>query len=417
MKNFSIYTIVIAICLIFVLNPIVGYWLTASRGFAFYYMVIFDVMLVAIVITAIAYLKFEKKSIFYFLTVSILLFVPALIVAESVYIHFRFTKLSLAEGGDIFEKDLILGFKLKLNANERHFSPDFDAVYVIDEDGLRQGNQSQAVQQTVHVFGDSFTFGFGVDNQETWPELLKQRADQPINVMNYAVIGYGLEQMYLSLERHADRIKQDDIVLFAPISDDLQRNLLAKTHVCMTPLMEPERKHYFPKYEDKTWRAVPLEGECSYFWDSLLGNALWPISLGGIYRSWRLHSMRNELIDNADWLFQEARKIATEKGAEFQVIFLATPEECVTQRHAIDLASLQTPSHSLLDYCPDDVEEARSLRFNHDRHYNVKGHRWAAAAILETLLGLDLVGGRRSASTVDQHDADRDRRLAVAVPQ
>ncbi len=396
MKNFSIYTIIIAICLVIVLNPAVGYWLTASRGFAFYYLVIFDAMLIAIVIMGIAYLKFGKKSFFYIMMASILLFVPGLIAAETVYIHFRFTKLSLAEGGDIFEKDPILGFKLKPNVEERHFSPDFDAVYVTGADGLRQMDQSEAAKQTMHIFGDSFTFGFGVDNQEAWPDVLRQVMDPSINVMNYAVIGYGLEQMYLSLERHKDRIRKGDIVLFAPIADDLQRNLLAKTHVCMTPLIEPETDHAFPKYVDEAWRAVPLEDECSYFWDSLLGNALWPISLGGLYRSWRLRSMGNELIDNADWLFREAHDIAAEKEAAFQVIFLATPEECVTKQHAIDLSGLETPLLSLLGQCPDGVKEARSLRFNHDRHYSAKGHQWAAEATHDALLDLGLIRQNRS---------------------
>lgn len=386
MKNFSTYTIIIAICSILILNPIIGYWLTSSRGFAYIYMIALDAGLIFIAILALLHIKTGKIYLFYGLIASILLMPPALVALEASYLYMRLSRVPNDQGGDIFAKDPILGFKLKPSITERHWSSEYDALYGIDADGRRETKRHQAAGKTIHIFGDSFTFGFGVSNGETWPDILSETLTQPIDVVNYAVTGYGLDQMYLSLKQNLDQIKEGDIVLFAPISDDLQRNLIAKTHVCLAYLIEPEGQHAHPKYEDGEWRTVPIERECSYFWDSILGNSLWPISLGGLYRSWRLNSIREELITHADRILEDAQELADRKEAAFQTIFLSTPEECELDRHSLDLSSLQASAQFLIDDCPDGVSEARSLRFDHDRHYNAKGHRWAAEAIYKRLM-------------------------------
>ena len=348
-------------------------------------MVILDAGLILVTILALIYLKTGRTYLFYGLVATIILMPPALIAAESAYLHLRFSQLSLDSGGDIFDKDPVLGFKLKPSTTERHWSSDYDALYRIDANGRRETRRHQAAEKTIHVFGDSFTFGFGVSNGETWPDILSETLTPPINVVNYAVTGYGLDQMYLSLEQNLDQIDEGDIVLFTPISNDLQRNLIAKTHVCMIYLTEPDGQHAYPKFKDGAWRTVSLEQECNYFWDSILGNALWPISLGGFYRSWRLHSIREELITHADRIFNDAQDLVGRRGATLQTIFLATPEECELGRHSMDLSTLEAPAEFLIDDCPNDIKDARSLRFDHDRHYNAKGHLWAAEAIHKRL--------------------------------
>ena len=397
MKNVSLYVAVIAICSIFVLNPFVGYWLTSSRGFAFFYMVVFDVGLLFIAILALFHVKTGKPYLFYGLIATIILMPPALIAAESAYLHVRFSRLKMDQGGDVFDKDPVLGFKLKSAITERHWSSDYDALYRIDADGRRETKRHRAALKTIHIFGDSFTFGYGVSNGETWPDILSEALKQPIDVVNYAVTGYGLDQMYLSFEQNLDQVEEGDIVLFAPISDDLQRNLIAKTHVCLIYLTEPDGQHSYPKYENGAWHTVSLDQQCDYFWDSILGNSIWPISLGGLYRSWRLRSIKDELITHADRIFRDAQGLADRKGADFQTIFLSTPEECELGRYSLNLTTLAAPAQFLIDDCPKNTGEARSLRFDHDRHYNAKGHRWAAEAVHRRLIeSTDLVTANKT---------------------
>src|SRR5271166_2773158 len=69
--------------------------------------------------------------------------------------------------------------------------------------------------------GDSFTLGFGVDNDHTWPQLLATRAPN-IETVNMGQGGYGADQAYLWYKR--DGVKLDhDIQVFAFIVDDFRR--------------------------------------------------------------------------------------------------------------------------------------------------------------------------------------------------
>src|SRR5271165_10191 len=69
--------------------------------------------------------------------------------------------------------------------------------------------------------GDSFTLGYGVDNDHTWPQLLATRTPN-IETVNMGQGGYGADQAYLWYKR--DGVKLDhDIQVFAFIVDDFRR--------------------------------------------------------------------------------------------------------------------------------------------------------------------------------------------------
>lgn len=69
--------------------------------------------------------------------------------------------------------------------------------------------------------GDSFTFGFGVDNEHTWPQLLAAQASN-IETVNMGQGGYGASQAYLWYKR--DGVALDyDIQILALIYPDLYR--------------------------------------------------------------------------------------------------------------------------------------------------------------------------------------------------
>jgi hypothetical protein len=69
--------------------------------------------------------------------------------------------------------------------------------------------------------GDSFTFGFGMDNDHTWPQLLATRAPN-VETVNMGQGGYGADQSYLWYKRDAAALNHD-IQIFAIILPDLYR--------------------------------------------------------------------------------------------------------------------------------------------------------------------------------------------------
>lgn len=78
--------------------------------------------------------------------------------------------------------------------------------------------------QRVLVFGDSFTFGDEVSDEETYAHFLEQLLPG-VEVVNLGVHGYGHDQMLLYLREVGARY-QPDVVLLGFVADDMERNLL-----------------------------------------------------------------------------------------------------------------------------------------------------------------------------------------------
>jgi hypothetical protein len=73
----------------------------------------------------------------------------------------------------------------------------------------------------VAAFGDSFVYGNEVGTTESWPSQM-ERLTQGIEVLNYGVGGYGVDQAYLRFLREAPTFSPD-VVIIAFVPDDLRR--------------------------------------------------------------------------------------------------------------------------------------------------------------------------------------------------
>jgi hypothetical protein len=69
--------------------------------------------------------------------------------------------------------------------------------------------------------GDSFTLGYGVDNEHTWCRLL-EAADPRLETVNMGQGGYGLDQAYLWYKRDGERLEHN-LHIMAVIGDDFRR--------------------------------------------------------------------------------------------------------------------------------------------------------------------------------------------------
>lgn len=81
-----------------------------------------------------------------------------------------------------------------------------------------------AGRQRILVFGDSFTFGEDVGDDEAWPARLQQLLPG-VDVLNFGVHGYAHDQMLLYLQDEGTRYAAD-LVILGFVYDDLERNLL-----------------------------------------------------------------------------------------------------------------------------------------------------------------------------------------------
>lgn len=69
----------------------------------------------------------------------------------------------------------------------------YNVVYTIDSNLLRE-TQSCATCGTIAFFGDSFTFGEGLNDPDTLPQALADSLDHKMRVLNLAFSGYGPQQ-------------------------------------------------------------------------------------------------------------------------------------------------------------------------------------------------------------------------------
>lgn len=76
----------------------------------------------------------------------------------------------------------------------------YDAHYTIDEHGLRTTPGSGAVGPAIVFFGGSFTFGEGVEDDETLPARTAAWLRDGTRIVNAGFHGYGPHQMLRSLE-------------------------------------------------------------------------------------------------------------------------------------------------------------------------------------------------------------------------
>jgi lysophospholipase L1-like esterase len=83
--------------------------------------------------------------------------------------------------------------------------------------------------------GDSFTLGYGVDNDNTWAALLSSLVPD-IETVNMGQGGYGIDQAYLWFMRDGIKL-QYDLLIFAFISADLTRAISSKYRDYPKPLL------------------------------------------------------------------------------------------------------------------------------------------------------------------------------------
>lgn len=91
--------------------------------------------------------------------------------------------------------------------------------------GLRSHREYAATADSgvtrIAAFGDSFVYGSEVPNSDAWPFLLEGGSTR-LDVLNYGVGGYGLDQALIRY-RQEGRQFDPDIVLVGFVSDDLRR--------------------------------------------------------------------------------------------------------------------------------------------------------------------------------------------------
>ncbi len=242
---------------------------------------------------------------------------------------------------------------------------------------------------TVLCSGDSFTFGVGVGDTETW--CYRLGVDHPrLATLNAGEPAYGLGQMYLKAARLADDVNWD-VQVFAFIADDIRR---------MTTSEFVGRNK--PRFVLDDAGALKLErdrvAESSRVYAWVRANKRVFANLRVLELSDRIRQKMagppaprpsdDETARLAGAIFEQTAKLNAEKGRRAVFVFLPggadvdpadtawrprIAAEC--KRRGLHCAELVTPFRALSDADQEGMFEPVT------NHYNARGNAWIAERI------------------------------------
>ncbi len=329
-----------------------------------------------------------------------------------------FTLDNIFRKGDVLPFDLVSNSKGGLN----HF--EFDFKVSINSMGYRcQEFENQKSMKRILIVGDSFTFGYGVNNHESYPARLSERfINDSVEVINAGFKGcFSPDAYYLYLKEEAMKLQPDLIVIGLFIGNDIDHPLsdeLIWEKVDSNGLPTKIISRYSYKNYVKDF-AKEYEFLTKSHLFRLIFRALDKMERMISKESWdnnweaNSHEFLNNYLFNykerTNKKFKEVKKIllatsmiAKENGSK--LMFLLIPEllqidttEIPSYVKFIPELDIEKPQRILkkfftennikfLDLLPKFNEfDASQLYYLEDRHWNKKGHNLASKFLYEYL--------------------------------
>lgn len=153
----------------------------------------------------------------------------SLLLAEAVLRIAGYTPQYVNGVSSFHEHDPVLGRRGKPSFAGRFHQAEFDVQVELDDDGFRQVDgrpvEASMNRPSVFVLGDSFAWGWGVERDESFVALVA-RATPEWRWRNYALCGSGTLAQYLLFERHVRwQLEPGDVVLLAFYENDFADNV------------------------------------------------------------------------------------------------------------------------------------------------------------------------------------------------
>ena len=309
----------------------------------------------------------------------------AAFVAADIYLSYRAVRTPNpnAHLSNVHISDDLLGWRLKPGATGRHRETgSFDVTYHIDAQGFKAIDNHGWAAFRVYFFGDSYTFGHGVSNADTYATIIaREYLQDTIHVFNAGVMGYGIEQMYGRFLEIEKQLQPGDLVIFTPTSQDIRRNV--KDFIFPAKLIFSGRfvqASRYPYYANGRLSSVELATPWRTF-KALVFNGRWTKE---IFRFVHRTVTPPDTTQEAREMLNTVRKRATQRGARFALFFLPQTKERRTSCYEEDVS--QFDFYDVMDFFPADAETLRTIRFPTDSHWNRHGHAIAARAVVQTLV-------------------------------
>ena len=305
-------------------------------------------------------------------------------------------ELGWVSAPNVFAADMY-GPGMHLRTNSRGFRNDHEIAEDTSASGRRRAICS----------GDSFTYGYGVGNDQTWCARLGVIAPC-LETVNLGQGGYGVDQAYLRYRRDAGRLPHD-LHLLAFITNDFARVgwdsffgygkprlKLAEGALTVTNVPAPRRPFYVK------WLTAIADDVRDLRTFEMLDRArkkLWP----GAIRQDRASdsAMPDEMGELLKKIFEETKRLAAQRASKLVLVYLPSPGEYSPDKRSgawseflqREAEALRIPLIDLLRQHRDlSPSEAATLFSEQYRHLSVKGNDYVARAIYRSLTGFPQTG-------------------------
>ena len=258
----------------------------------------------------------------------------------------------------LWQNDELLGWKLKASNTYRHFKLfNFDVTYHIDKYGHRKTGGDPSNPKVVFL-GGSYTFGNGVEDNETFASILQKRNPKHC-MINTGANAWGTDQALIKLKEQFQQHEDIELVVYNFIGAHVQRNYLRKPWLKKLWKLGKRQKPYF---------KIDENGKLNF-----AGLATW--EKDGICEDKNLDDMEIEI---TKLLLVKMRELCDSSETKFKVAYLPSNSRVEFKN---EIAST-IGSENLWDF--RSKIDFENLKFKLDGHPNADGHR----AIAELMDGM-----------------------------
>ena len=281
--------------------------------------------------------------------------------------------------------DPLIGWKLPADTVLPEVTDEYSVTYRANTQGFRANHDFEpgAARRRIAFLGDSYTFGSGVEDDQTFAAVLESMLVDTRSY-NFGVGAFGIDQMWMTLRHYALPL-DPALVVLGFIRYDLDRSLSTYRH-------------------DHIWRWKP-----SF---RLVAGELAPMTLDNrpsaarrfvhrrsrLYRLWRKleSSLNRRWAVGYRWrlnraIFEAIRDDCRQAGVPLVVVYFPVNRRRPAPMFEREFAEMGI---EYLDLTPRLPADADSLYYPRDRHFNAAGHRFVATELHRLLVAKGLAEER-----------------------
>ena len=134
--------------------------------------------------------------------------------------------------------DPVIGWAGIPNVSDTHTWPDSKCRIRQNRHGFRGTEHpfARTDWRRIVMLGDSFLWGFGVDEPYLFTRIVEATTTPPVEIVNLGVTGYGNDQMYLTWRQIGHKWDPDEVWLFITFVTDLTENVRTEAYEYSKPV-------------------------------------------------------------------------------------------------------------------------------------------------------------------------------------